>query len=267
MATPWNWKNKDGASGGLLYASGNWGDVLKMMWLLAIIAWKKENVTESVNYFDPFAGDVHYPVSEKTLRRIKRCDSARLAPLGNAFVDNGLWPSAASGARAVAGGSIDVWDADPGRRDNWRNTPGVTVATEGDGWRLLRERAPDPRAVWLLDPYDFLAEWREHLPLVAETSRTTSILLYLYNRSAKSDAAFRDYRACKTALEERRGDLPKRVGRAAADVFLPRSHHELWFLPSGDDANAPGFESLLGDLAASAASLDEIIRRSGVCDD
>ncbi len=83
MATPWNWKNKDGASGGLLYASGNWGDVLKMMWLLAIIAWKKENVTDSVNYFDPFAGDVHYPVSEKTLRRIKRCDSARLAPLGN----------------------------------------------------------------------------------------------------------------------------------------------------------------------------------------
>lgn len=267
MAATWNWKGKDGAKGGLLYESGNWGDLLKMLWVLAVLQWKAKFVN-GVNYFDPFAGDVHYPLGKKTRYRIDRPEFGLFDMLKTGYTDNGLWPSAASGARVALGGQgiVEVWDADDGRRGNWERMPDVVVPQGESGWQLLRDHQADPNAVWMIDPYDFLAEWRDCLPLVAERSRSTTILLYIYNRSAKNDAAFREYRACKNALEDCRGDLPKRIGRAAADVFLPRCHHEMWFLPSEADAAAPGFASLLQQLADTAASLDDVIRRCGVCD-
>ncbi|MDR1744777.1 MAG: hypothetical protein LBS30_03375 [Planctomycetota bacterium] len=266
MRDNWKWKNKDGAQGGLLYEPGNWGDFLKMLWLRAVLEWKT-GVLRHVAYFDPFAGDVEYPLGAKTRFRIEQTALREFAFLRSAFLDRGFWPSAASGARLIASGGVEVWDADSGRRDNWRRAEGVSVPGEGEsGWRLLRDHADDPGAVWLIDPYDFLAEWRDVLRLVAEKSRATTLLLYVYNRSAKNAEAFREYRACKNALEDLRGDLPKRIGRAAADVFLPRAHHEMWFLPGEEDAAAPGFDDLLAGLAETALSLERGMRRCGVCD-
>ena len=54
MPGNWNWKSRDGNQGGLLYESGNWGDLLKMLWLKAVLDWKS-SVADSVPYFDPFA--------------------------------------------------------------------------------------------------------------------------------------------------------------------------------------------------------------------
>ena len=265
MAKTWNWKNKDGGKGGLLYESGNWGDMLKMLWLRQVLEWKN-NLAGNTNYFDPFAGDVQYDLGKKAAFRLNQTGLDQLDFLRKPFTGQGKWPSAASGARLLAGGKIEVWDADAGRRENWRAESGVAVPDGESGWELLRRHDADSHGVWMVDPYDFLAEWRETLPLIAVKSRATTLLLYVYNRSARNEEHFREYRACKNALDDLRGDLPKRVGRAASDVFLPRSHHEMWFLPAEADCDAPGFDTLLEALAASAAGLERGMRRCGVCD-
>lgn len=265
MAAPWNWKSKDGGTGGLLYESGNWGDLIKMLWLKSVMEWKSRFVN-NVNYFDPFAGDVCYPLGKRTLHRISQCGMPEFDFLREAFLDRGFWPSAASGARLATAGRVEVWDADSGRRENWAGEAKIALLDGESGWRLLEQHITDPDAVWMIDPYDFLAEWRDHLQLVADKSRATTLLLYIYNRSARDDKDFREYRACKNALEDLRGDLPKRIGRAAGDVFLPRSHHEMWFLPSEADCAGPGLDSLSGRLADTAFRLENAMRRCGVCD-
>lgn len=282
MSGVWNWKPKDGSRGGLLYESGNWGDLLKMLWLEAVLEWKKRS-GGAVNYFDPFAGDAWYPLTPKARFRIEQIGQAGLIPdafafLREAFLDRGFWPSAASGAWALlrdARGAFAIWDRDDGRRGNWREwrkarsrgeRAFISIPDASSGWELLQNHAPDADGVWLIDPYDFLAEWRDVLPLVAEQSRRTTLLLYVYNRSAKNAEAFREYRAARNALDDLRGDLPGRIGRAASDGFLPRAHHEMWFLPCGRDAASPAFAELLRKLADAAFALEGGMRRTGVYD-
>lgn len=239
-----------------MYESGNWGDFLKMLWVSEVVKWK-QSIGINANYFDPFAGDVKYPLGKKTVFRLTESRLEGLRFIQGPFLDNGEWPSAASGAMLLVDGSVEVWDADPVRRGNWLQVEGVSVPEGESGWRLLEGRGPDPSGVWLIDPYDFMAEWREYLDLIAAKSRGTSLLLYIYNRSAKNQEAFADYRAFRNGLEDIRGDIPKRLGRVAADAFLPRSHHEMLFLPSEADCerdDLDAFLSRLGDVTRELAS-------------
>lgn len=248
-----------------MYESGNWGDLLKLLWLVAVIGWKNRSGAET-NYFDPFAGAVRYPAGKKTRFRFEQAGLDELAFIRSPFVEQGYWPSSAAAARLLFGGRAEVFDADPERREGWAGTEGF-VRLEGDsGWALLEGKAADPHGVWLIDPYDFLAEWRARLPLVAERAESTSILLYLYNRSARSAECFAEYRAFRNALEDRWGDAPKRLGRVAADVFLPRSHHEMLFLPSRADAAAAGFGELLRELGRLSVKLNAAMERAAVFD-
>lgn len=260
-ANSWNWKGKDGSRGGLLYESGNWGDFLKLLWLVALIGWKNRK-SAAVNYFDPFAGDIKYPLSEKTRFRIEQANLADLALIRPGFLDQGFWPSSAAAAAGLARGSLAIFDADPDRRRNWLGFHGVRVLEGESGWTLLAAREPDPAGVWLLDPYDFLAEWRAWLPTVVEKAESTTILLYIYNRSARSAEAFADYRNFRNALEDARGGIPKRLGRVAADAFLPRAHHEMLLLPSLADAAGPDFSRLSAELAESTALLNAARNRA-----
>ena len=261
----WQWKGKDGGRGGLLYESGNWGDQLKMLWLAAVLRWKKAR-GGVVNYFDPFAGDVHYPLGRKTCFRFEQMRLSALDFIKPMFIDRGLWPSSASAARQLVDGRAEVFDADPDRRANWENTTGITVLAGESGWELLERRPLDSDGLWLLDPYDFIAEWRHVLPLIVAAAKTTSILLYIYNRSARSDEAFREYRAFRNALEDTRGQTPKRLGRVAADAFLPRAHHEMLFLPGAADAGVDSIIMLFDELGECTVRLDEALRRSAVFD-
>jgi hypothetical protein len=261
----WQWKNKDGGKPGLLYESGNWGDILKLLWVIECIKWKRERVGH-VTYCDPFAGDVHYPLGRRTRYRLECTFPEGLDPLIRRFVDAGRWPSAASVALALVGDAAEVWDADPARRGNWREAPGVTVLDGQDGRELLPAGPSGPGTIWLLDPYDFMAEWRKWLPTVMEKARSTTVLLYLYNRSGGSEARFSQYRAFRGALEDARGVLPKRVGRVAADAFLPRSHHEMIFLPGGDDWGDGEGEQLMKRLASLCETVDNGLRRMGLCE-
>lgn len=273
MSPDWSWKNKDGTSPGLLYESGNWGDLLKLLWVKAVIDWKGRNGREPVDYFDPFAGDVFYPFTSKARYRIGQIGGDGFAFLEEQFLGHDLWPSAAAAACLCAGGRVDVFDADAGRRDNWSamsaEWPPLSGAAvlEGDsGWELLRGREPAPNAVWLVDPYDFLAEWRDFLPLVLEKARAVTLLLYLYNRSAKGDAQFRNYRDFKNALADGRSPRPKRLGRVAADVFLPNSHHEMLFLPSDADLSRDDVGDVLRALAGRADELSRGFARVAACE-
>lgn len=260
--TPWNWKSKDGNKGGLLYESGNWGDLLKLLWLTAIARWK--GLRGQVDYFDPFAGDVDYPLGRKTGFRFSRAGTAGLDYIRRPFVDRGRWPSSASAMACLGLGGLEVFDADPDRRGNWARADAVRVLDADSGWTLLREREPEPSGLWLLDPYDFLAEWRDVLPTVVKKANGVSVLLYIYNRSARREEAFRDYRMFRNALDDLRGDAPKCLGRVAADGFLPRSHHEMLFLPGPDDAGRPDFADLLRDLEEASVRLTRALRGAEV---
>ena len=261
----WNWKNKNGAQGGLLYDSGNWGDMLKMLWLAEIVRWKQQNGC-TVNYRDPFAGDVRYPLGKKIAFRLSRSCLQQLDFLQTPFLDKGFWPSAASGALLLATGETEVWDADSGRRDAWRDA-GVAVAENAaSGWDIVSRTAADPEAVLLVDPYDLLAEWQERLELIVEKSRTVSTLLYLYNRSGKSKEAFAEYRRFRGRLDDLAGETPKRIGRIAADGFLPDSYHEMIFLPCAADFARSGFGAALDRLGDCAAQLHRAQAESSVFD-
>lgn len=267
-AKSWNWKQKSGESGGLLYESGNWGDVLKMLWLAEIIRWKEANGA-AVTYVDAFAGDTHYPLGDRMAFRIRRCGLAELEFIEEKFLSRNLWPSAAAGAALLASGGVTVWDADEGRRNSWREI-GADVAkdpsSEKGGYAILAEQAADAAAVLMADPYDFLAEWREELPGLVAKSRECSVLLYLYNRSARTREAFAEYRRFRGRLDNLAGDCPKRIGRIAADGFLPNSHHEMVFLPGEADRARPGFQELLDRLGDITHQLNQAQQRLAVFD-
>lgn len=268
-ANGWNWKGKDGSRGGLLYEPGNWGDLLKMLWLATVLEWKAAGVLPGagkVDFFDPFAGDVTYPLGSRTLFRFARADLKGLAFIRQPFLARGVWPSSASMAGLLAAGGLHVFDADAERRGNWRSLSAATVMEGESGWDLLSGRETGVGALWLVDPYDFLAEWRERLGMVVDKSAESSVLLYVYNRSARSDKAFGEYRAFRRALEDRLGGRPMRLGRVAADAFLPRSHHEVVFLPCAGDADDRRFGRLLSGLEEGAAELASALDRVGACD-
>ena len=263
MASPWNWKGKDGSRGGLLYEPGNWGDLLKMLWLTALLDWKTGAVGGGFDYFDPFAGAVDYPLGKNTARRFMDARPPELDWVRERFLARGVWPSSASLAREMARGKTTVYDADPERRETWRTLDGVTVAEGESGWDILRRQAPDSDAVWLVDPYDVLAEWRDNLDPLVEKAATVTTLVYIYNRSAGSPGAFKEYRAFRNAVADARGDAPFQWGRAASDGFLPRAHHETLLLPGESDARR-GMDNLYAVLRERTMKLTAIINQAGL---
>lgn len=265
MTTNWSWKNKNNTSPGLLYESGNWGDLLKLLWVKTVIEWKSQH-TPTLNYLDPFAGDVHYPLSPKTRHRLRMCRTDDFTFINDKFLSQQRWPSAAAAAALLIPGTIQVWDADNTRRSHWENIPNVTVADTDSGYALLHELAPEQNTLRLIDPYDFLAEWREHLPHIIRQSYVATTLLYLYNRSARKEEHFKNYRDFKNALEDAMGDRPKRLGRIAADAFLPRSHHEMLLLPSNHDLIQKNIGLLFTSLADQSAMLADGLRRAAACE-
>lgn len=263
----WTWRGKDGSHGRLLYESGNWGDLLKLLWAKAFIDWAGERFGRSgVDYLDPFAGAPAYPLGERTAFRFTQARLKSLDYLVEPFLSKDLWPSTASAVYTLVGGDIRVFDADPDRLDQWRSVPEVTVATAESGWDLLGKSAPKPEALWLVDPYDVVAEWRDNLSFLTERAGAVSILLYIYNRSAKNPEAFREYRAFRNALDDRVRDLPKRLGRVAADAFLPQAHHEMLLLPSRRAAADPAFPSLLERLEEETYRVNAAQHRAGMFD-
>lgn len=241
----WNWKGKDGSRGRLLYEPGNWGDLLKLCWASIVVEWMENALPGKLaRYYDPFAGAPEYALAEKTGKRFNRVGAAGLGFVGKPYVEKRLWPSTAAAIGLLTGAERVVFDADPDRFAKWRGAGGVLPEELDSGWEMPGRHEPRPDELWLIDPYDMLAEWREHLSGLLARAGSTNMLFYVYNRSAKGPEAFAEYRAFRNALEDNRAGKALLVGRLASDAFLPRAHHEMYFLPSREMEADAGFSAL-----------------------
>ena len=141
-----------------------------------------------------------------------------------------------------------------------------TVWESDSGWTVLEAASTEPTGLILIDPYDFLSDWRRRLPRLITKAEETSVLVYLYNRSPRSKEDFREYRDFRNNLDDLRGAAIKRIARVAGDSFLPRSYHEMVFLPSQQVTNHPRFGELLRELERGACQLADAVRRAETID-
>ncbi len=267
MTPSWSWKPKDADSANLLYEPGNWGDLLKGAWVVEAAGWLLAQFTRlACQYVDPFAGAPAYPLTAGTRARLAAVGPGRLAEVAEDFIEKGIWPSAAALVAAVSAekAEIRVFDNDPERRQSLAECPNFTVLDGEDGWEIATRRAPGERGLVLIDPYDFLKEWQTRLEGVLALAEKTSVLVYIYNRSARGREEFRQYRDFRNALDSQRGEKPKLLGRVAADSFLPAAHHEMLFLPGPACYEHDESDSLIEALAAVTVKLDRVIRAGGV---
>lgn len=252
----WSWKGKDGSGGALRYEPGNWGDMLKLSWLGAFLSWcAGPGGAATARYVDPFAGAVEYPLEERVASRFGHSGLAELEFARRPFLERKAWPSAAAAARVLFPGPCTVFDIDDDRRNQWRAVGGVTVAEAESAWRLLADLRPRDGDVWLVDPYDYLAEWRAATPLLLEKAGTATVIVYLHNRSANNAEAFAAYRAFRNFLDGTAFRPLYCLGRAAADAFLPRAHHEMLLLPGSGVRNSPGWPALRDRLEKACVDL------------
>lgn len=259
----WSWKGKDGSRGRLLYEPGNWGDLLKALWATVFLAWAGRHFgPERVNYLDPFAGAPSYPMSAQTKCRFIRARMESLAFLKEGFVDADIWPSTALMSRSLVAGNAVVFDADPDRFTQWDGIEGFTPMAAATGWDLVERAEADPYALWLVDPYDLIAEWRDYLPCLLRKTGQSSLLVYVFNRSARNAEAFAEYRAFRNALDDGLGDGRKYLGRVAADAFLPKAHHEMLLLPSLAARGHSHFGELVERLETETLALNRAQERA-----
>jgi hypothetical protein len=261
----WTWKPRDARGEGLLYEPGNWGDILKALWVRAVMRYLVRVWGRDVEAVDPFAGAPDYDLPAASRRRLDRVevDGALFAP----FLDAGRWPSAAAllSASLPEGASpVICFDLDSGKRSRFCGDARFATARGPDGWAVAAERRPGSRGLLLLDPYDFLHEWKGRLDDVLAASAETNVLLYVYNRSARDPERLRDYRTFRHALADAWGEAPMRVGRVPADGFLAAAHHEVVWLPGPELCTRHDHDELLRELEQRAIAVDGAVRHSGV---
>ncbi|MBN2711554.1 MAG: hypothetical protein JXR97_03855, partial [Planctomycetes bacterium] len=161
------------------------------------------------------------------------------------------WPSAAQvvlDAVGAGGGEFRICEADPERRKSYCACPSFTVSGYDCGWDELVASGGEEWSLILIDPYDFLQDWRDHLDAVVDAARGSSTMVYIYNRSGRKKEFFREYRKFRNRLDDLWASGEKLIGRVAADSFLPDSYHEMLFLPSKILQKEKHFTGLLAEL-------------------
>lgn len=260
--SPWTWKGKDGSSGKLLYEPGNWGDILKNLWLTILLSWMREDSSSPLEgYNDFFAGAPHYPLAEKTGRRFTRIAFPEFDCIKEPYINKRQWPSSASTVKLLCDATIKLYEKDPVRLEQWQSVPGVDFFHVDSGWEALSGVTPKTADINMVDPYDILAEWREIFPCFEGRFGKTTLLIYLYNKSALYREAFDNYRAFRNAVEDATGGLASCFGRIGSDPFLPRAHHEMWLLPERGLAESKEFMLLTERLAEKTHLLNQAQRR------
>lgn len=263
----WTWKSKNGATGGLLYEPGNWGDLLKGAWVVAVARRMAQAYGERFVYVDPFAGAPDYPLGSRAATRFARLAPSPFVGRAGGFVKRGVWPNAATLVRTACGLPPDrtrVFDADPERRARLTADAGVSLLDAADGWDAAARFAPDPRGLLLIDPYDLVGDGRAKWEIALAAAKKTNVLLYVYNRAAKGPECLKEYRAFRNVVEDARTGAPVVAGRIPADGFLPSAHHEMIFLPHGETAALAGYAALRDELASAALILADAVRASGI---
>ncbi len=230
----WSWRVEepgDSARLGLRYEPGNWGDVLKGVWLVELAAALSTRAGRTLRYGDPFAGAPTWPAVGRAAERIAAAPGG-FASLQAPYLAAGLVASTGRIAHDAAARGLEslVFEADEVRRDAWRSVPGCRVAGVDDGWRLLEADELADRDLVLVDPFDLdrTDRYRPALPHLARLSEAgVPLLLYLFNRSPRGPGNLREYRRLRERLGEALGREPDAVGRVPTDGLLPRAWHEV----------------------------------------
>lgn len=263
----WSWASKNGVTGGLLYEPGNWGDILKCSWAITISCWLVKNGVGAFRYADPFAGAPVYPLSEGSSRRLEPFANSALTSVLAPFLFEDLWPSTASvvlqATQGAENATYTVYDRDAARRSAWESSPQTIILPLQSGYDVLTCTMPGSEGLLLLDPYDLLADWREIMDSLLKAAESTSLLLYIYNRSARGAEHLRNYRDFRNALQDGLGAHPKLLGRIPADAFLPNAHHEMIWIPSTWAMSVYDYDKLEDSLCALTRRIDDVIRDAG----
>lgn len=241
----WQWKvgkPADNKRLGMLYEPGNWGDVIKGVWTVAAARAVAHSVNgRNVHYLDPFAGAPTYPLTEGAAQRIGGMAGSDLAQAAEPFVSRKEWPSSALLFRAsceAAGSSaqMHVFDLDETRRGGWSSVHETVICSQRSGEEVLAAAQSDePRYdLVLVDPYDFLADWKTLLPSVLSVAERSCVLCYIYNRGPRSVGHLNLYKRFRKEFDQRRSSRPFLLGRLACDEMLPRAYHELLLLGPGE---------------------------------
>jgi hypothetical protein len=263
----WEWKTAGAtakARPGMLYEPGNWGDVLNGTWAAAVAgALARTKRPGPLVYLDPYAGAPSYPLTQGARERLFQLTGSELAALQAPFARRGLWASTALLVRAACeaagcGAELRVYDLGAECRAAWREIPGTEPLPVRSGLQALEgaraaQTAPD---LILLDPYDFLAEWRELLPHALALAERSAVLTYVYSRAPRSAGYWNEYRRFRDALASGRTGGGYLVGRIPSDAVLPRAYHEVLLL-GGSQILDVVREALRGATRALARSLAE----------
>ena len=266
MSDSWRWKAKESGPSGTLYEPGNWGDLLKGAWILAVAAALGRRA-ETLETVDPFAGMPEYPLAPASLKRIESLPNGPLVQILQEWTERNAWPGSTSIARHGAGGRVraSVFDSDEERLQAWGETGSADTLDGEDGYAVAGAHCPGETGLLVIDPYDFLKDWRAQTARIAELGTKTTVLLYIYNRSARGRAHLRRYRDFRNRFDELWGGAPRIFGRVPADGFLPVSHHEMHLLPGPalrEDEAAR--HELFASLEEETLRLEEAIRRTGI---
>ncbi len=256
----WQWKEKNGSSGGLLYEPGNWGDIIKCEWLLQIINFINSLESRNSEYLDLFAGMPVYPLSCACVKRLASLPEYFL--LKNAVTDFTVrekWPSAARLVLEASDMTVNIYDQDHLRCSEWG--PLANNLDLSDGWDFLPLTHNHDYGLLLIDPYDLLADWRGVFEKLVETVKNCPTIMYVYNRSGRSRERLRDYRLFINHLRDR--EVEAVFGRVSADSFIPDCWHEMFFFPQ-EIAQLEGYGELKNNLARVSYELQDIVDKSAV---
>ncbi len=260
----WTWRAPDqGADdAGLLYEPGNWGDALKGSWALVVLRSLLEPaVPRPLRYLDVCAGAPTYPLSGAAARRMDRMGGGTFYEAQAAFRERRRLASTGllvhdGCASAGVEHELQVFDADPDRRDKWERLVKVRVLSVSSGEDAL---APDVADFILVDPYDFFDHWGRWLPRAVEAARSALVLIYLYDKSPRGPGFIDQYRRLRAQLHSAVGGGAGAVrGRIASDAVRPRAYHEVVLL-----GPAERVEPLRSALAAETRALARAVADDG----
>ena len=201
---------------------------------------------QCVTCLDSWCGAPDYPLLETTARRLDELGGCRFIDSQRAWLEKGRLASTGS---LIRQGLLErelqverrVFDSDPDRLGRWSAVPGTTALSISSGEEALKESEAE---LVLVDPYDFLASWEELLPLLGELAKSSTVLVYIYNRAPRGGQHTRDYNRFRARLEQLGSSYA--AGRIGSDIVLPRAFHEMVLLAP------PGVTGLLEDELARA---------------
>ena len=231
---------------GLRYEPGNWGDLLKAVWVLesidAFVA-RLDSTAMVLRLLDPFAGRPEYPLTPACADRLTRVGDHPVVTALEPWLDRGVFPS--TGAfltRLVRERSLDVawhlFDQDRDARAAWSPELPCRILDLESGYDALKPsigagvRAEDHDVI-LIDPYDLFDQnasvWQDATRVAAHRC----VLLYLYNKASRGEGFFRSYKTLRQNLRDclqHHDGVASILGRVPADGLLPRAHHEVLLL-------------------------------------